>query len=116
MNKLLAQSAYEYDVHENEMLLHVNPRLFLLKDINSGKRLLTYLKKNNVTTLVCNITQVQSLDSNTESLLYQIASYFAEEAQKNVLLKANSQSQVQNRLVSNLYKLNPNLQFEFSVE
>lgn len=116
MNKLLAPNTYEYDVHENQIVLHEHPRLFLLKDINNGKRLLTYLQKNNVTTLVCNITQVQSLDSNTESLLYQIASYFAEEAHKNVLLKASSHSQVQNRLIGNLYKLNSNMQFEFSVE
>lgn len=113
MNKLLAANAYEFDVHQNELTLQSDARLFLLKDINSGKQLLAHLQRNKVSTLLCNISQLQSLDSNTESLLYQITRYFADASQKSLLLKAHSESLLQNRLVANLFKLNPNLQFEF---
>lgn len=113
MNKLFAPHAYEFDVHQNELTFKPEARLFLLKDINSGKRLLAHLQRNKVSTLVCNISQLQSLDSNTESLLYQITAYFSDASQKSLLLKAHSTSSLQNRLVANLYKLNQNMQFEF---
>ena len=113
MDKLLAPTAYEFDVHQNELTLQSDARLFLLKDINSGKQLLAHLQRNKVSTFVCDMSQMQSLDSNTESLLYQITRYFTDASQKSLLLKAHSESLEQNRLVANLFKLNPNLQFEF---
>lgn len=113
MNTAYTPDAYEFDVHLNELTFKPSARLFSLTDIKSSKRLLSHLEKNHVSTLVCDISQALSIDSNAESLLYQINQYFAADAQKGLLVKADGNSNLQNRLVSNLYKLNTNIQLEF---
>ena len=113
MNNLLASHTYDFDIYFNKLTTKPAARLFSLTDIKSAKRLLAHLKRNNVSTFSCDITQVQKLDSNTESFLYQVTKYFAADPQKNLLVTADSQSNVQNRLITNLYKLNTHIQLEF---
>jgi hypothetical protein len=113
MNSTCVAEAYEFDSHQNELTLMPVSRLFSLVDINNAKQLINYIKKNYVSTFVFDISQIKKLDANTESMLYQIAQYFSVDPQKSLLVKSDGDSNLQSKLLNNLYKLNNKIQFEF---
>jgi DNA-directed RNA polymerase subunit L len=116
MSALTVETCYKFIDQEHKLVLQADATLFYLTDIKKAKSFITSLERNRVTILTLDIEQLLSADSNVESFLYQIAHYFAKNAQSSFYIQADGDNEVQNQLIANLLLINRACNVAFTVD
>jgi hypothetical protein len=115
MHKLSVQDCYIFLEEDNKLSFNAHGRLFNLSDIQAAKSFLLFLVRNTVTVLHMELQYLESLDSNTESFIYQIVRYFAENSQGSLALQVDGNSNVQSVLLKRLVKINAQINISFTI-
>ena len=116
MSNLLSSKALEFSKDNSNLVIKKIARAFSLSEINLTKSILKHLVKNHISALYLDISHAVEVDSNVESMLYQIAIYFEGDEQKRLTLKANDNSEIQRNLVANFIKICPSIDIEFLIK
>ena len=115
MSNVICSSAFLFDKDTLQLKLNISAKAFTLTEIRLARSVIKYLFKNHISTLTLDISEATEVDSNIESLLYQIASYIEDDKQRSLTLKADDNLGLQQVLVSNLIKICPSIDIEFLV-
>jgi hypothetical protein len=116
MHRLSVQECYNFVEEDNKLSFNAKCFLFNLSDIQAAKSFLLFLVRNRVTVLHLEIQHIVLLDSNTESFIYQITRYFAENSQGSLTVQVDGESQVQSQILKSLVKINANMNISFIVK
>jgi len=107
---------FYYDTVAGELIFVENVRLFKSSVVSTSEELLSFIKRQNVSSLVIDIKNTLFFDASAELLLYKVVTLFKTNSQSRVVIISEDSKAAQRTLIKSLLIVNPNIHVDFHIQ